>query len=393
MQQRVILEGMNFWQGDIAIAEGAIAAGCRFFAGYPITPASEVAERLSARLPLVGGIAIQMENEIASMLAVIGASWGGVKAMTATSGPGMSLKMEAIGLAAMMEVPCVVVNVQRAGPSTGLPTLWAQADVMQARWGSHGDYEIIALAPSSAQQCFDLMIDAFNLAEEYRVPVIVLADGLIGHMTERVIVPPAKEIEARLVPRKYTKRPTNDFLPYKPYDGSLVPDLVKAGDGYYIHTTGLTHDERGYPQMSAEAQERLVKRLVAKIRNNAKKIARYSLTDADNADVIIVTFGMTSRFVKPAIEEARRQGVKVGHLRLITVWPFPEWLIEELAEKVSGFCVVEMNLGQIFYEVERCARGKARTVLCGHAGGGLYEIEEITKSILDASGAKLKVKM
>lgn len=245
-----VLESVHFLDGDTACAEGGIAAGCRFFAGYPITPSTEAAERIAERFPQVGGRFIQMEDELASMAALVGASWGDAKVMTVTSGPGFSLMMENIGLAVMMETPCVVVNVQRGGPSTGLPTMVGQADVMQARWGSHGDYEIIALSPNSPQEAFDFTIKAFNLAEEYRVPVLVLMDECVGHMTERVVIPPAEDIE--LYPRRYTKLPPDKYWPYNPGNG-LIPDMVKAGEGYKIHTTGLTHDERGYPVMSAAA--------------------------------------------------------------------------------------------------------------------------------------------
>lgn len=398
MGGQTVLTGEHFWQGDIAIAEGALAAGCKFFAGYPITPASEVAERIAERMPLIGGVCVQMEDEIASITAIIGASWGGVKSMTATSGPGISLMQEGIGLAVMMEVPCVIVNVQRGGPSTGLPTMWAQADLMQSRWGSHGDYELIAVAPSSPQESFDFMIDAFNYAEQWRVPVIVLTDGIVGHMTEKVVVPPKEEIESRLVERRYTRLPPEEYLPYHVDEGEWVPEMVKAGEGYFIHTTGLTHDERGYPDMSAAAQDRLVRRLVGKIRNNAKKICRYELFTPDGdmvssaseieADVCVVTLGVTARLAAPAILEATRRGLRVAHLRLITVWPFPEWLVSELAERVEGFCVVEMNLGQMFYEVERCVGGRARTVLCGHAGGGLYRFEEMVEAVMKAAGRR-----
>ena len=382
--EKAVLEGEHFWLGDVAVAEGAMAAGCRFFAGYPITPASEIAEHIAKRMPLIGGVAIQMEDEIASMAAILGASWAGKKSMTATSGPGISLMMENIGLGVMMEVPCVVVNVQRGGPSTGLPTLWAQADVMQARWGSHGDYEIIALSPASAQESFDFMIDAFNYSEEYRLPVIFLTDGIIGHITEKVVVPSEEEIESRIYPRRYTTKSPEEYLPFE-VDGSFVPEMVKAGDGYRIHITGLTHEEHGYPSMTPEAQDRLVKRLVAKVHNNAKKIARYELRDVDGADIVVVTYGVAARLVSPAIERVKKRGVKVGVLRLITVWPFPEWEVRRLASEVAGFTVVEMNLGQIFYEVERCAQGKAKTILCGHAGGGLYEIDYLVETMLEAA--------
>src|SRR3990170_9022029 len=256
-----VLTGTHFLDGDHACCEGALAAGCRFVAGYPITPSTEVVERFAQRIPTIGGVFIQMEDEIASSIAIIGASWGGKKSMTVTSGPGFSLMMEHIGLAVMMETPCVFVNVQRGGPSTGLPTLPGQADMMQVRWGSHGDYEIIALSPTSPQECFDLTIDAFNLAEQYRIPVFVMMDECVGHMTEKVVIPPPGKI--KIVPRRYTHLPPAQYLPYRPeLDG--VPEMVRAGDGYGIHVTGLTHDERGYPATSHQAQEQLVRRLINK---------------------------------------------------------------------------------------------------------------------------------
>ncbi|MFQ5843192.1 MAG: 2-oxoacid:acceptor oxidoreductase subunit alpha, partial [Thermodesulfobacteriota bacterium] len=268
---RGVLTGEHYMDGDFACAEGALAAGCRFFAGYPITPSTEVAERFSERIPEVGGIFIQMEDEMASMNAILGASWGGVKSMTSTSGPGFSLMMENIGLGVMMEVPCVVVNVQRGGPSTGLPTMVGQADMMQARWGSHGDYEIIALSPNSPQECFHFTIEAFNLSEKCRVPVLFMMDECVGHMTEKVTIPPPDDIE--IYPRRLTHSSPKEYLPYMP-DDDLVPPMIIAGQGYKIHTTGLTHDERGYPVMTAEAQEKLVRRLVDKIRLNADNIIR-----------------------------------------------------------------------------------------------------------------------
>jgi len=264
-----VLTGEFFMMGDIACAEGAISAGCRFFAGYPITPATEIAERMAERMPQVGGTYIQMEDEIASMIAVLGASWGGVKAMTATSGPGFSLMMENLGLAIMTETPCVLVNVQRGGPSTGLPTLVGQGDMMQARWGSHGPYEIIALVPSSPQELFDLTIRAFNLSEKYRIPVLVMTDAEVAHMTEKVIIPPPEQIET--FPRRKPTVPPHEYLPYQAGD-DLVPSMDNFGEGYHLHITGLTHDERGYPVTDAETQERLINRLVEKIRKNRDDI-------------------------------------------------------------------------------------------------------------------------
>ena len=366
--------GAHFIDGDHACSEGALAAGCRFVAGYPITPSTEVVERIAERFPFVGGIFIQMEDEIASSIAIQGAVWGGKKAMTVTSGPGFSLMMEHIGLAAMTETPCVFVDVQRAGPSTGLPTQPAQGDMMQARWGSHGDYGIIALSPNSPQECFDLIIKAFNLSEQYRVPVMFMMDECVGHMTERVIVPPANEIE--IYPRRFYDGPKEDYLPFKAND-DLVPDMVKAGDGYNIHVTGLTHDERGYPSMTVATQEKLVHRLVNKIRLNADKIIEYKEDGVENADVVLVTYGITSRTAIPAIEQARAEGMKVGHLRLVVVWPFPEQRIRELAAKVKAFVVPEINYGQMVLEVERCAGGKARVELVPHGGGTVHNPKDI----------------
>jgi 2-oxoglutarate ferredoxin oxidoreductase subunit alpha len=322
-----------------------------------------------------------MEDELASMAAVVGASWTGTKSMPVTSGPGFSLVMENIGLAAMMETPCVVVNVQRGGPSTGLPTMVGQADMMQARWGSHGDYELIALCPQSPQEAFDLMIDAFNLSEEYRVPVLLMMDECVGHMTEKVVIPPAEEIEVR--PRVLTKQPPSEFLPYQ-VNGGWVPEFARAGDGYRFHTTGLTHDERGYPDMSEKTQERCVRRLIEKIRANAERIARYEEDGMDDADVVVVAYGITARVAREGVDLARSKGLRVGLLRLIVVWPFPETRIRELARKVKAFVVPEINYGQIVLEVERCAAGQAATTLCSHGGGGVHDPERICQAILEA---------
>ncbi len=367
---------VKFYSGNIACAEGAIAAGCRFFAGYPITPSSEIAEHMALRLPQVGGIFIQMEDELASMAAILGASWGGAKAMTATSGPGFSLMQENIGLGAMTETPCVVVNVQRAGPSTGMPTLVGQADVMQARWGSHGDYEIIALSPSSPQECFDLTIRAFNLAEEYRVPVIVLMDESVSHMFEKVIIPPKEKI--RIVNRKKPRVPPDEFLPYKADD--FIPPMACAGEGYSVHVTGLTHDEKGYPQAtSPEAQERLVRRLCDKIRKNERKMRDIEEYEMEDAEIAIVSFGTTARSAKAAVKFARKKGYKVGLIRLKTIWPFPDEYFESL-DGIKKFLVVEVNYGQIKLEVERNV-GKNRVELLPKMGGEIHTPEEIYKKI------------
>jgi 2-oxoglutarate ferredoxin oxidoreductase subunit alpha len=376
-----VLTGAHYLDGDFSLAEGALAAGCRFFAGYPITPSTETAERFSERIPHVGGIFIQMEDEIASIAALIGASWTGAKAMTVTSGPGFSLMMENIGLACMMEVPLVIANVQRGGPSTGLPTLTGQQDMMQAKWGSHGDYEIIALAPDSPQECFDLTIKAFNLAETYRVPTFVMTDECVGHMHEKVIIPPAEEIE--LFERKWYEGPKDKYLPYKP-DKDEVPLMVKAGEGYRFHTTGLTHDKRGYPVINAECQDWCVRHLVDKIRKNAHKIVELEEEETEGADVVVVSYGITSRVAVKAVQQARKAGIKVGTLRLITVWPFPEDRIKELAKRIKAFVVPEINLGQIRREVERCAFGQAPAVGVSHCGGWVHNPDDIFKAIKEA---------
>jgi 2-oxoglutarate ferredoxin oxidoreductase subunit alpha len=378
MSKDKALNGEFFINGDIACAEGAISAGCRFFAGYPITPATEVAERMSERLPQVGGVFIQMEDEMASMNAVLGASWAGVKAMTATSGPGFSLMMENLGLGVMLETPCVVVNVQRAGPSTGLPTLVAQGDMMQARWGAHGHYEIIALVPDSPQEMFDLAILAFNLSEQYRVPVLLMADEAVGHMSEKVVIPQINSKD--LVDRPRPKVAPEEYLPYDSREG-LVPPMAIAGGGYRFHVTGLTHDDRGYPVMTAEAQDKLVRRLVDKIRLNAKDIIRYEEVNVEDAEVIVVSYGISARVARYAVQEARDEGIKAGLLRLITVWPFAEDRIRKLAPKVKAFVVPEINYGQIVREVERCAAGKARARLVPHMGGSVHLPETILKAI------------
>ena len=377
-----VLTGAHYLDGDFAIAEGALAAGCRFFAGYPITPSTETAERFAERIPFVGGIFIQMEDEIASITALIGAAWGGQKAMTVTSGPGFSLMMENIGLAAMTETPLVIANVQRGGPSTGLPTLVGQGDMMQAKFGSHGDYEIIALCPDSPQECFDLTIKAFNLSEAYRVPTFIMTDECVGHMHEKVVIPPAGEIE--VVERKWYDGPKDKYLPYKP-DKDLVPFMVKAGDGYRFHTTGLTHDERGYPMINAEAQDWNVHHIIDKIQKNADKIIDCREDQTENADVVVVSFGITSRVAVKAVQEARRAGIKVGTLRLVTVWPFPEKRILELAGKVKAFVVPELNLGQIRREVERCAFGRTRAIGVPHCGGWVHDPDDILKAIKEAA--------
>lgn len=354
MSASPVLTGSHFMVGDHAVAEGALAAGCSFFAGYPITPSTEVAERLAVRMPKLGLKFVQMEDELASMAAICGGSCAGARSMTATSGPGLSLMMENIGLAAMMETPVVICDVMRGSPSTGLPTAVGQGDVLQARWGSHGDISVVAYCPNSPQECFDLTVKAFNTADLYRVPTYILTDEVVGHMTERVNIPEEKNI-----PRVQRKRPKKGpqeerFYPFRP-DEDLVPPMAYAGEGYKVHFTGLTHDERGYPHLTPDAHEKLIRRLIDKIRLNAKHIVEYEETMTDDAEVLVISFGCTSRSAKEAVTVAREKGVKAGMLRPITLWPFPEERIRQILKqgKVKRFVVAELNSGQVAREVER----------------------------------------
>jgi 2-oxoglutarate ferredoxin oxidoreductase subunit alpha len=354
-----VLTGEHFINGDAACAEGALASGCRFFAGYPITPATEIAETMSERMPQVGGIYIQMEDEMASMNAILGASSAGVKSMTATSGPGFSLMMENFGLGLMMEIPCVLVNIQRGGPSTGLPTIVGQQDMMQARWGSHGDYEVIALSPISPQEMFDFTIKAFNLSEKYRLPVLLMADEVVGHMTEKVIIPAESEI--KLDERKKPTVSADKYWMYKA-DADLVPAMASAGEGYKVITTGLTHDERGYPAMDADTQEKLIKRLCGKILLNIKDIVEVMEYETEDAEVIVLAYGSPARSAMSAVKMARKEKIKAGLFRLITVWPFCEERVFSLSKKASVIIVPEINNGQIVREVERAVKGKAKVI-------------------------------
>ncbi len=382
MSAQAVLSGSHFMHGDHACAEGAIAAGCRFFAGYPITPSTEIAERLARRMPEVGGVFLQMEDELGSMAAIVGASAAGARAMTATSGPGFSLMMENIGLAMMLEIPCVVVNIQRGSPSTGLPTLPGQSDVMQARWGSHGDYGVVAYAPWSPQEVFDLTVHAFNVADRYRLPVFLMADEVVGHMVERVVIPSEDQI-----PLWERKRPNagagTAFEPFRADEEDLVPPMVHAGEGYRIHYTGLTHDERGYPDMSPEAHHRLVTRLVEKIRRGADSLVRTEELLMEDAEIAVISFGSTARSARRAVREARSRGIPVGFLRLISLWPFPERVIQRIAERVDAFVVAEMNLGQIAHEVAGHVSQPVHGV--HHAGGAMMPPDPILDAILNVA--------
>lgn len=370
-----------FVQGNEACAKGAIKAGCRFFAGYPITPSTEVAENLAKDLPTVGGSFVQMEDEIASAGAIIGGSWGGSKSMTATSGPGFSLMQENIGYAFITETPIVIVNVQRGSPSTGQPTMAAQADMMQARWGSHGDYEPIALAPSSVQEFFDFTIRAFNLAEEYRTPVFVMADEVIGHMREKIVIDDDIEIVPRTMPNKEEK-----YLPFKNVENGTNP-MPSFGEGFNIHVTGLTHDERGYPDTnSPETHTELVQRLCDKILNNKNKICSVVSEGCEDADIVVVSYGAPVRSVITAVKKAQEEGKKVGYIKIDTPWPFPDEQIAELVGDASDVIVVEMNLGQMYYEVDRVLDSKVNTHLIGIIGGLLPTPDEILSKIEEIGG-------
>ena len=370
--------GPHFMDGDHALAEGALAAGCRFFAGYPITPSTETFERFAERAPEVGAMFIQMEDELSAIAANIGAVWGGQKVMTVTCGPGFSLMVENIGLAAMTETPMVICNVQRAGPSTGAPTLTAQQDMMQAKYGPHGDNAMIALSPDSPQECFDLAIEAFNLSEYYRVPVIILADETVGHMHEKVVIPPADQI--KVVPRNLYNGPKEDFRPYK-FNGQGGHPMTRAGDGYRFHITGLTHNEKGYPVVTAEQNKIVVTHLMEKINGNEEAIVRLEEDQVEGADVVVVSYGITSRIAVKAIQDARKEGIKVGSLRMITIWPFCEKRIRALAGKVKTFVVPELNYGQMVNEVERCAGGKSKVISVNHCGGAVHDPEVILEAI------------
>jgi 2-oxoglutarate ferredoxin oxidoreductase subunit alpha len=375
-----VLTGKHFMNGDHACAEGAIAAGCRFFGGYPITPSTEIAERLARRLPEVEGVFIQMEDELGSMASILGASAAGVRAMTATSGPGLSLMMENIGLAVMMEIPCVVVDVQRGSPSTGLPTMPGQSDVMQARWGSHGDYAIVAYAPSSPQEMFDLTVHSFNIADRYRIPVLLMADEVVGHMVERVVIPSQDEIDiwGRKRPEATS---TGSMTPFVIEGDGLVPPMIHAGEGYKVHFTGLTHDEQGYPDMSSETHDKLVRRLIEKVKQNCDDIILTEGYYLEEAELIVVSYGCTARSARHAVREARNRGIPVGLLRLVSLWPFPDKIFLDLKLSVEKFIVAEMNLGQMSLEIERCVRHPVRGVF--HAGGRMISPEPILEAILE----------
>jgi 2-oxoglutarate ferredoxin oxidoreductase subunit alpha len=364
--------------GNEACAEGAIAAGIRFFGGYPITPSNEIGEIMSSLLPRIGGKFIQMEDEIASMGSIIGASIAGLKSMTATSGPGFSLMQENIGFAAMTEVPCVVVNVMRGGPSTGLPTLPSQGDVMQARWGTHGDHPIIALSPSSVKEAFDLTVTATNLAEKYRTPVILLIDEVIGHLREKVVLPQIESIE--IFNRAKPTCPPEWYHPYED-NRSGVPLMANFGDGYRYHITGLTHDNMGFPTTKKEEVSASIQRLYRKMRQGYEDIALYETFLMEDATTAIVAYGCVVRSAKSAVLELRQEGRKVGLIKLTTLWPFPRVALENFPGQVQDIFVPEMNLGQIYREVVRVNQDKNRIRRISKVDGELMTPQDIIRAI------------
>jgi 2-oxoglutarate ferredoxin oxidoreductase subunit alpha len=374
-------------QGNEACAEGALAAGCRFFAGYPITPSTEVAEVMAARLPRLGGKFIQMEDEISGMAATIGGALAGMKSMTATSGPGYSLKVENIGFAAMCEVPCVIVNVQRSGPSTGGPTAAGQADIMQARWGSHGDFPIVAFMPYSVRDTFDLTVTAFNCSEDLRVPAVVLLDEVIGHMRERVELPEAGAFE--VVDRRRPDPavvPPEAYLPYD-HDAQPVPMMADFGSGYRYHVTGLHHIATGAPTNRTSDIDRLVRRLNAKMELASQRWLLYEEFMTEDADVLLIAGGSPVRPAKRAVRMAREQGIKAGLFIPRTIWPFPEARVRELAQRVGRIIVPELNLGQMALEVERLActsKGPVPVRRVGRVDGELFTPAQIHAAIREA---------
>ena len=369
----------QFTQGDVACAYGALLGGCTFFAGYPITPATEIAESLARLMPRIGGVCAQMEDEIASISAVIGAAWTGRRAMTATSGPGFSLMQENIGYACMSETPCVIVNVQRSGPSTGQPTEPAQGDMMQARWGTHGDHALIVLAPASVQECVDLTRWAFNLAEQYRTPVLVMTDGEVGHMREKIVLPTAEQVTLR--ERRRPTTPADQYVPFRAVQGR-VPEMADFGTGYHTYVTGLTHDERGLPATDdAAVHTQLVARLCAKIEGAVAELTRVEIDSDEGATVGIVSYGISSRSAAGAVKLLRRQGVLVSHLRLVTVFPFPEQAVREFAAPLERIVVPELNLGQICHTVREAVEGTAVVEKVVRIGGEIIQPAAIVRAV------------
>lgn len=372
----------QFVTGNDAIVYGSLLAGCRFYAGYPITPATEILEGMAKYLPLLDGYFLQMEDEIASIASIIGASWNNYRTMTATSGPGFSLMQENLGYACMTETPCVIVDVQRSGPSTGQPTLPAQGDIMQARWGTHGDHYVISIYPNSVEECLWLTIRAFNLADKYRVPVILLSDAALAHLREKLIIPPQNEVE--IIKRVPVTIEKTKYHPFRTgyTRSSKVPEMDRLGDEYHMLLTGLTHDWKAYPVVNdPEVHRKLVRRFYEKIQDNRDDIITFEKKYTDDADIIIVSYGITSRSALAAVEQAREEGYRVGYFRLITIWPIPYEEIHNLSVDIRKFLVVEMNLGQIFHKINEHAHGNCEVKGLFKVGGKIPTPKEILREI------------
>jgi 2-oxoglutarate ferredoxin oxidoreductase subunit alpha len=374
-------KNIRLLQGNEACVEGALAAGMNFFAGYPITPSTEIAELSAQKLPVIGGRFIQMEDEIAGIAATLGGALTGKKAMTATSGPGFSLKQENLGYGYMAEIPCVVVNVQRGGPSTGLPTSPAQGDIMQAKWGTHGDHPVIALYPNSVQEIYEVTVDAFNLAEKYRTPVILLLDEVIAHMREKVDLTPIKDKE--IINRKKPNGSKENFLAYENTE-DLVPPMADFGSGYKYHVTGLVHDEFGFPSNNSKIADVQIRRLVDKVEKNKDDIVKFEEYKLDDAEVVLIAFGSTSRTAKESVDNLREEGIKAGLFRPITIWPFADKQIKEISEKVNNIVVTEMNLGQYVNEVKRVSSDKCKVDFYGKVDGHLITPTELNEFVKEA---------
>lgn len=383
--RRVLGDKVQFIQGDMAVAYGALLAGVSFFGGYPITPASEVAEGAARLLPRVKGTFIQMEDEIGSIGAVIGAAWAGAKSMTATSGPGFSLMMENYGYAIMTETPCVIANVQRTGPSTGQPTLGAQGDMMQVRWGSHGDMVAIALAPSTVQEAMDMTVECFNLAEKYRHPVCLMTDGEVGHLREKVVIPDEDEME--LIERVPATVSKEEFLPFAASQtrDSKVPDFPTFGSGYRTYVTGLTHNKKGFPATDKQKDhEELILRITSKIEDDREALTDVEEIELDDAEIAFITYGASARPAETAVQEARKKGIKVGMLRMKITWPFPIKAVNDLSKRVKTIIVPEMNLGQMVHPITEYAAKDCDVVLAPKVGGEMHLPHELLE-ILEAN--------
>lgn len=373
------MKNVRLMQGNEACAEGALAAGVRFFGGYPITPSTEIAESMAQLLPKFGGKFIQMEDEIAGIAVVLGASLAGKKVLTATSGPGFSLKQELIGYAAIAEIPVVIANVQRVGPSTGQPTSPAQGDVMQARWGTHGDHPMIAMSPWTVKESFDVAVKAVNYAERFRTPVIILLDEIVGHLREKIVVPTPEEIE--IYPRRKPDRSREEgYQPFKPA-ADLVPNVADFGTGARIHVTGLVHDETGFPTGSPKVTEECIRRLHEKIARVQDEITHYDEFFMEDAEYAVVAYGGTARTAYEAVRKAREKGVKVGMVRLMTIWPFADKVVKKVAEQVKAILVPELNYGQLVHEIERAAGGRAKVELLAKYNTEIFTPQEIRAAV------------